>query len=70
LGKTVFEAFLEVRPESRSKLVFKYILPFKKSGDYRLLIQKQPGAKNHQYTINLGNKTEEFDLDADREITL
>jgi hypothetical protein len=70
LGKTVFEAFLEVRPESRSKLVFKYTLPFKKSGDYKLLIQKQPGAKNNHYTINLGNKTEEFDLDADREITL
>jgi hypothetical protein len=70
LGKTVFEAFMELRPESRTKLIFKYTLPNKVSGDYKLLIQKQPGAKNHKYTINLGNKTEEFELDADREITL
>lgn len=70
LGKTVFEAFIELRPESRTKLVYKYRLPFKQSGDYSLLIQKQPGAKNHHYVITWGGKTEEFDLDADRELTL
>lgn len=68
LGKTVFEAFIELRPESRTKLIFKYRLPFKQSGNYRLLIQKQPGAKNHHYTINYNNQTEEFDLDGDREL--
>src|SRR3989344_5855265 len=68
LGKTVLEAFIELRPESRTKLIYKYTLPFKKSGDYRLLIQKQPGAKNHHYTVTLGSNTQEFDLDADREI--
>lgn len=69
LGKTVLEAFIELRPESRTKLIYKYTLPFKKSGDYQLLIQKQPGAKNHHYTVTLGNNTQEFDLDADRELT-
>ena len=69
LGKTVLEAFIELRPESRTKLIYKYTLPFKKSGDYRLLIQKQPGAKNHHYTVTLGNNQQEFDLDADRELT-
>jgi len=68
LGKTVLEAFIELRPESRTKLIYKYTLPFKKSGDYRLLIQKQPGAKNHHYTVTLGNNNQEFDLDADREL--
>ena len=68
LGKTVLEGFIELRPESRTKLIFKYTLPFKKSGAYRLLLQKQPGAKNHHYRVTLGNDTQEFDLDADREI--
>ena len=68
LGKTVLEAFIELRPESRTKLIYKYTLPFKKSGDYRLLIQKQPGAKNHHYLVTLGSNTQEFDLDADREL--
>jgi hypothetical protein len=71
LGKTVLEAFIELRPESRSKLVVKYTLPFKhQGGDYRLLIQKQPGAKDHHYKITLGNDTEEFDLIGDRELSL
>ena len=66
----MFEAFMELRPESRTKLIFKYTLPFKAGGNYKLLIQKQPGAKNHHYTINFNNRTEEFDLEADRELTL
>lgn len=68
LGKTVFEGFIELRPESRTKIIFKYTLPFKFNGDYSLLIQKQPGAKNHHYTVSLGNEVQEFDLDADREV--
>jgi uncharacterized protein DUF4012 len=72
LNKTVIEAFIELRPESKTKLIVKYKLPFKlQSGDaYKMLIQKQPGAKNHHYTISLGNQVEEFDLDGDRELAL
>lgn len=69
LGKTVFEAFIEVRPLSKTKLIYKYKLPFKKSGDYKMLIQKQPGTKNFAYTITLGNNTQTFNLDADKELT-
>jgi hypothetical protein len=72
LNKTVIEAFIELRPESKTKLIVKYKLPFKhQSGQaYKMLIQKQPGAKNHHYTINLGNQQEEFDLDGDKELAL
>jgi len=72
LGKTVFEAFIELRPQSQTKLIVKYRLPFKlDSGQtYQMLIQKQPGAKNHHYTISLGNRLEEFDLDSDKELSL
>jgi len=72
LGKTVIEAFIELRPESKTKLIVKYRLPFQhdSSQDYKLFIQKQPGAKNHQYIVTLGNTTEEFELDADKELSL
>ncbi len=72
LGKTVIEAFIELRPESKTKLIVKYTLPFKHQSNktYKMLIQKQPGAKNHQYTINYGNTQEEFELDGDRELVL
>lgn len=72
LGKTVFEAFIELRPESKTKLIVKYKLPFQlQSGQaYRLLIQKQPGAKSFNYTVKLGNRIEEFKLDSDKELSL
>lgn len=72
LGKTVFEAFIELRPESRTKLILKYQLPEKydSSKPYNLMIQKQPGSKNHDYSIIMGNTHEEFSLDSDREVTL
>ena len=72
LGKTVFEAFIELRPESRTKLIVKYKLPFKydQTNPYNLLIQKQPGSKNHDYTITFGNIYKEFSLDGDHELSL
>jgi len=72
LGKTYIEAFIEVRPLSKTKLIFKYQLPFKhdRSQPYKMLIQKQPGTKNFAYTVTLGNNQQEFVLDADKEISL
>ncbi|MDZ7586462.1 MAG: hypothetical protein U0946_01795, partial [Patescibacteria group bacterium] len=72
LGKTYIEAFIEVRPQSKTKLIFKYQLPFKhNSGQpYKMLIQKQPGTKNVPYIVTLGNNQQEFVLDADKEISL
>jgi hypothetical protein len=73
-GKTVFEAFYgdksPLRPEGKAQVTFKYKLPFKvQKGDaYKLMIQKQPGTKNHQYLINLNGQEQYFELDADREL--
>ena len=70
LGKTVFAGYFELRPEGVSKVTFEYKLPFKVSGQYNLLIQKQPGANSYLYTINLGNSQEEFPLVTDKEIKI
>jgi len=70
LGKTVFAGYFQLRPEGVSKVTFKYKLPFKVSGQYNLLIQKQPGTDGFLYTVNLGNHTEEFYLKEDKELTI
>lgn len=77
LGKTVFEGFYgdssPLRPQGKAQITFKYKLPFqvKKGQEYRLLIQKQPGAKNHLYVVNSGGRqVEEFELATDRELKL
>ncbi|MFH0943081.1 MAG: DUF4012 domain-containing protein [Candidatus Beckwithbacteria bacterium] len=71
LGKTYIEAFVELRPQSKAKLIIKYRLPFKadKTKAYKLLIQKQPGTKNVPYTVSLGNNQQTFSLEADKEIS-
>jgi len=76
LGKTVFEAFYgdssPLRPEGKAQLVFKYKLPFTvdSSQPYKILIQKQPGTYGYENIINLGKKTQEFELTTDKEISL
>lgn len=69
LDKTVFEAFIQVRPQNSRKLEIEYSLPYKPSGQYKLLIQKQPGAKDFQYKIKLNGKSAaDFNLQQDREL--
>jgi hypothetical protein len=72
LGKTVFEAFLEIRPENSRTITFEYELPKGASGkEYPILIQKQPGTKDHKYTIKVNGKTkEEFKLSSDKKLNL
>jgi hypothetical protein len=76
LGKTVFEGYYgEEAPlytdGGLTRLIFKYKLPFKvEGGDYRLLIQKQPGTSDHQYLLEAGRQKEEFILESDKEIRL
>lgn len=70
LGKTVFAGYFQLRPEGVSKVTFKYKLPFKVTGAYKMLIQKQPGTDGFIYTINLGKHFEEFKLTTDREIKI
>ncbi len=70
LDKTVFEAFVQVRPQNSRKLEIEYTLPYKPNGQYKLLIQKQPGAKDFQYKIKLnGSQKADFKLDTDREFS-
>ncbi len=70
LGKTVFDAFFTMRPESSSKLVFEYELPVLNLKPYRLLIQKQPGINSIKESITFDGKPTSFDLATDREIVL
>lgn len=68
LGKTVFEAFVQVRPQNSRKLEIEYTIPYKPTGQYKLLIQKQPGAKDFEYKIKLnGSQKADFKLEQDKE---
>ncbi len=70
LGKTVFDAFFTMRPESSSKLVFTYELPALNLSPYRLLIQKQPGLTSVKHAITLDGKPTTIDLTKDQELIL
>jgi hypothetical protein len=72
LDKTVFEAFIQVRPANSRQLIFEYELPQPFSGkEYDLLIQKQPGTKDFQYEIKVnGNTKEKFELNTDKELKI
>ncbi len=69
LGKTVFDAFIQVRPGNTRKLEFEYQIPYQPKGQYQLLIQKQPGAKDFHYIIKNGAFTKaDLNLTSDEEI--
>ncbi len=73
LGKTVFEGFLTVRPLGVKTFKITYTLPFKLSKDspMPLMIQKQPGTSDDQYTISSsGKKLEDFQLKTDTTLKL
>lgn len=73
LDKTVFEGFLTVRPLGSATYTLTYLLPFKLSSNspLPLLIQKQPGTYDNQYTILVNGRTvEKFPLVADKKITI
>ena len=68
LDKGVFETFITVRPQNSRKLEIEYEVPYNPKGEYKLLIQKQPGAKDFKYEIKLnGKKVADFELDQDKE---
>ncbi len=68
LDKTVFETFLTIRPQNSRKVELEYEIPYKPENNYKLLIQKQPGAKDFEYVIKLnGSKKADFKLDQDKE---
>ncbi|MEK7616842.1 MAG: DUF4012 domain-containing protein [Patescibacteria group bacterium] len=68
LGKTVFESFLTVRPQNSRKVEIEFTTPYNPKGEYKLLIQKQPGAKDFTYKIKInGSQKGDFKLDRDKE---
>ncbi|MDD5074058.1 MAG: DUF4012 domain-containing protein [Candidatus Shapirobacteria bacterium] len=73
LDKTVFEGFYgdkyPLYPAGGTSIVsLKYQLPFRHNSDegFQMLIQKQPGAKNHPYRVCWNNDCQEFDLASDK----
>ena len=70
LEKTVFEAFFTMRPQSSSKIVFKYELPKMDLSTYKLLIQKQPGTSTVKHTIIFNGNQTIVDLNQDKEVIL
>ena len=70
LGKTVFAGLFQLRPEGVSKVTFKYRLPMKMQGEYRLLIQKQPGTNAPLQTLIIDGKEQEFFLNKDKEVKI
>lgn len=70
LGKTVFAGFLTINPQSSSKTIYKYKLPFKAGeAEGEFLIQKQIGKDAPRYKIELPDRVEEFDLTGDKRYT-
>lgn len=72
LGHTVADGFFTVVPQGLAKIVIKYKVPgtFKKDGVYKALIQKQPGTDAVHYQITVNGKKLEFNLVADKELTI
>ena len=69
-NKTVFSGYFSLRPEGVSKVTFSYTLPFKKSDDFRMLIQKQPGTDAPLYVVRSAKSEEEFLLKTDKELRI
>jgi hypothetical protein len=69
LGKTVFEGFFTMRPQSSSKLVFKYKLPMKMTGAYKYFIQKQPGKDTVIHDIVINGKPHTVEVASDAKLT-
>ncbi|MBU1256422.1 hypothetical protein KKA49_01940, partial [Patescibacteria group bacterium] len=70
LDKTYFTAYFTMRPESSSKLVFKYQLPNLNTDSYQLLIQKQPGKPAIKHHIIYNGLEQEIDLSTDTTLSL
>lgn len=70
LGKTVIDGFFTMRPQSSSKIVFKYELPKLDLTSYKMLIQKQPGTPTIKNTIIYNGNQTVVNLDQDKEVVL
>ncbi len=70
LGKTVFAGGFTLRPQGVIKIKLTYMVPVKMKGEYKILIQKQPGTDMPLSTLTLSKQREEFFLNTDKEIKL
>lgn len=72
LGYTVLEGFFTLSPQSVKKLEVEYTIPAGTvDGDYKLLIQNQPGVDPVKHTITLsGTKPKVVTIDSDQEIII
>jgi len=70
LGKTVFEGFFTLRPQSQSKLVVKYRLPGTYTTPLPLTIQKQPGTGNIIHNIVFNGQPQTVELNTDVKLQL
>ncbi|MDO8487755.1 MAG: DUF4012 domain-containing protein [bacterium] len=69
LGKTVFEGFFTLTPLNVRTVSFKYKLPLKMKGSYKLLIQKQGGANYFPYQTSINGRNQpEVILNSDKEL--
>lgn len=71
LEKTVFEGFLIINPQGIAQLQFSYTSPIKVGDTYKVLIQKQAGTQDEDWTLKVNNKKQKkFLLNTDMEVTL
>ncbi len=72
LNHTVVDGFFTVVPQGLAKITIKYRVAgeFKKFKEYKSLIQKQPGTDGNKYQVIVNNKSQEFNLTEDKEISV
>lgn len=71
LGKTVFEGFFTLTPLNTKTITLKYKSSAQKTSPYKLLIQKQAGAKDFFYQITVNGKAQpELKLNSDKELSI
>ncbi len=73
LGHTVVDGFFTVVPQGLAQIKIKYTVKgdFKKNGEYKLMIQKQPGTVGNLYKLSVDGKDQQpFNLTEDKEIVI
>lgn len=72
LGHTVVDGFITIVPQGLGKITVKYSVAgdFKAKGEYRELIQKQPGTVGDKYQLVVNGNLQEFALTTDKDIVV
>lgn len=72
LGHTVVDGFITIVPQGLGKITVKYSVAgdFKAKGEYRELIQKQPGTVGDKYQLVVNGNLQEFALTTDKDLVV